>query len=131
VQAKPNSSIAKALNTTLRINDIPVTADAKAAGFIIHLIEEKHSNRVVAVNSYGKVISTELEYRVIFAGLDKNSQIIAPNQTIEAFREYVNSETEVLGKSEEAMIIREDLEQDLANRILRRLRPYLKTTTSG
>lgn len=131
IQAEPNSSIAKALNNILLLNNIPATSDPKKAGFIIHLIEERQDNRVVAVNNYGKIISTELNYRIIFEGLNQDSKVIAPRQTIEAFREYVNPELEMLGKSEEAAMIREDLEQNLADRILRRLRPYLKTAPTA
>jgi len=126
VQAQPGSSVAKKLYEVLRLNDIPVTTDETQAGFIIHLIEEDGSNRVVAVNEKGKIISSELDYQVVFEGLRNNGQVIVPKQTIEAFREFVNPEVEMLGKSEEAGMIRQDLEQDLADRILRRLRPHLK-----
>lgn len=126
VQAQPDSNMAQALNEVLRINSIPYTEDNKTAKLIIHILDESHSNRVVAVNSYGKVISTEINYRVIFEGLLNNGEIIMPSQTIDVSREYVNPEVEVLGKSEEAYMIRRDLEQDIADRILRRLYPALK-----
>lgn len=128
VQAQPNSNIANALNEMLRINDVPYTTDIKIAKLTIHIINESHSNRVVAVNSYGKVISTEINYRVTFEGIMNNGQIIMPSQTIDVFREYVNPEVEVLGKSEEAYMIKSNLEQDVADRILRRLYPSLQAT---
>ena len=52
----------------------------------------------------------------------------AEQENVEVARDYINPEVEVLGKSEEAELIRRDLERDMADRILRRLRARLHTT---
>jgi len=125
VQAGTGSHIAGVLNATLRINGVPTTDNPKAAGVVVRILDEAHTSRVSAVNSQGKVIGSELQYRVTFDGVRGNGQPFAERQSVEVVRDYVNPEVEVLGKSEEAEMIRRDLEQDTADRILRRLRARL------
>lgn len=98
------------------------------AKVVVRILDEAHSSRVSAVNSQGKVIGSELHYRVVFDGIRGTGQPLIERQSVEVARDYINPEVEVLGKSEEAELIRRDLERDMADRILRRLRAHLHTT---
>lgn len=126
VEAAPGSKIAAALYTNLGLDSLTTTVDRKAAGLVIRIINEGHSERISAVNSYGKAIGNELHYQVTFEAVGRNLQPIVTSQTINMVRDYVNPDTEVLGKDAEAAMMRQDLEQDVADRIMRRLLLYLQ-----
>ncbi len=129
IKAASDSHIVDALNELLRINGIARTQDPKIANITIHILEEIYKTRVVTVNYQGKTISTGIYYRVTFEGISKDGKIFAKRQTVTAYREYVDPEIEVLGKREEVELIRHSLEEDVANRILQRLRPHLLKLT--
>jgi len=123
VQANPGSAIAGALNEALRSNGIQIAAGAQDAGLVVRIVEEESDNRVLAVNSAGKVIAYEIRYKVGFAASAGGRTL--ERQTVEQAREYVNPDIEVLGKEQEAALIRQDMLRDVADRILRRLKAQL------
>lgn len=121
IQAKGGSVLSPVLADVLRKRGVQVTGSAGAAQLTIRLLEEKTDSRVLAVNRSGKVIAYELSYRVEFDAVGPGAKRPVEAQVVEQAREYVNADTEVLGKAQEADLIRKDLVQDLADRILRRL----------
>ncbi|KOR31469.1 hypothetical protein TI04_00635 [Achromatium sp. WMS2] len=131
IQAVPGSSIALVMQELLTSNSISTTIDVGKAKLIVHIIKEDHNSRVIAVNKYGKVLSSELSYQVTFEFLDNKGSVIREPNTIMVSRNYVNPEVEVLGKTEEANMIRQDLEQEMATRILIRLRSLSYTESSN
>ncbi len=125
VQAPQGSRIGHALIRALNTREVPVTRNPGEAGLHIRILEELDSERVAAVNSQGKVIGTELQYRVRFDALGRDGAARVPSQRIVLARDYVNPEIEVIGKAEEAQLIRKDMVQDMADRILHRIKAQL------
>jgi LPS-assembly lipoprotein len=125
IQAGPGSHIAPVLYQTLRINGVPTTMDSKVAAVVLRIYSEGHGTRVSALNAQGKVIGDELSFHVTFDAVRRDGLPFLERQSIENTRDYVNPQVEVLGKSEEAEMIRRDLEQDMAEQILGRLRARL------
>jgi len=126
VQAQSGSRIAHALRKMLTVNGADLTGDAAGARSVIRILNEIKDDRVSAVNSEGKAIATELTYRVHFDAVSRSGTTLVAAQTIDLAREYVNPEIEVIGKTEEALLIRRDMEQDMADRILHRLKAGLR-----
>jgi LPS-assembly lipoprotein len=121
VQAGPESTISGALTRALRDRGAQVVGSPADGRVAIRVLEETQDSRVAAVNNQGKVIGIELLYRVAFDAVRPGGEPLVPVQRIELAREYINPEVEVLGKAEEAEIIRRDMVQDMADRIVRRL----------
>ncbi len=126
VQAGPGSRIAGVLARALRNAEVAVTGNPREAGVVVRIEQDFHEERVSAVNSTGKVIGNELRYQVTFDAVRRGGAPFAERQTIVLTRDYVNPEVEVLGKTEEAALIRQDMERDMADRILYRLRTRLQ-----
>ena len=125
VQAAGGSRVGKALRIALRGGSVEVANSPAEAATIIRILEEIEDNRVNAVNSQGKVIARDLLYRVSFDAIQADGGQLAQRQTIKLNREHVNPEEEVIGKAEEAELIRRDMAEDMADRILRRLKAQL------
>ncbi len=125
VQAPQSSRIRHALTRALHTREVFVTSDPGEAGLHIRILEELSDERVAAVNSQGKVIGTELQYRVRFDAVDGGGAVRVPSQRIALARSYVNPDIEVIGKAEEAQLIRKDMIQDMADRILHRIKAQL------
>jgi len=125
VQAPRSSRTAAAVRSALQANGVELAVAPKDARTIIRILNEEEDNRVTAVDSGGKVIGTELQLKVAFDAIDRGRETLAKQQVIEVSREYVNPGVEVIGKTEEALLIRQDMRQDMADRILHRLKAQL------
>lgn len=125
VAGAANSGIRTQLVQNLRNSGVTLAPAGPQARTTIRILQERQDDRVTAVNSQGKVIGSELQYRVRFDAVDGSGETLVKAQTINLAREYVNPEVEVIGKAEESVLIRQDMVQDMADRILRRLKAQL------
>jgi LPS-assembly lipoprotein len=125
VQAGHGSRVSYRLIQALQAAGSTLTSNAAEARTLVRILEEQDEDRVSAVNARGKVIGIELVYRVAFDAITPDGTTLVERQSLTASREYVNPSVEVLGKAEEASLIRSDLARDMADRILRRLQAQL------
>ncbi len=110
-----------ALKRNLTSNDVLVLASYQADSAVLTIIENKVERRVLSVGSDAKVSEYELFGTVKFNISDKNGQLLAENQNVEARRDYQFDQDQVLGKEEEERLLREELNQQLAQSIVRYL----------
>jgi len=110
-----------ALKRNLTSNDVLVLASYQADNAVLTIIENKVERRVLSVGSDAKVSEYELFGTVKFNISDKNGQLLAENQNVEARRDYQFDQDQVLGKEEEERLLREELNQQLAQSIVRYL----------
>ena len=102
-----------------------LTGAREDAGTVIRILQENQDERVTAVDNQGKVVSKELLYLVTFDAVKPDGTQLAKRQTIRLAREHVNPEDDIIGRAEEADLIRRDMAEDMADRILRRLKAQL------
>lgn len=125
VEAPVGSRIHHPLHTALHAGGAEVSGSRAQAGTVIRILSEVQDARVNAVNSQGKVIANELLYLVTFDAVKADGTELAKRQTIRIAREHINPDDEVIGRAEEADLIRRDMAVDMADRILRRLKSQL------
>lgn len=121
VQASADSTLKPALTGALQDNGVRLASSANEAKLVVRILNEKSDSQLLAVNRTGKAIAYEIRYRVDFDATGPGLTRPVPRQTVEDSREYVNPDIEVLGKEQEASLIRQDLLRDVADRVLRRL----------
>ena len=126
VVSPPGSLVAPALRAQLTAAGVPQTAEVDAAGMVIRIFHEQDDRRVVAVNQAGKVVASELRLRVDYQVRTRDDRALVPRTRLDLAREQVNPEIEVLGKAEEAALMRRDLVADMADRILQQVRVRLR-----
>ena len=109
------------LKRNLTRNDVSVLANYQEGSAVLTIVENKVERRVLSVGSDAKVSEYELFGTVKFNISDKNGQLLAENQQVEARRDYQFDQDQVLGKEEEEHLLREQLNQQLAQSIVRYL----------
>ena len=102
-------------------NGIIVVEQAQADSAVLKIIENKFDRRVLSVGSNAKVSEYELYALIRFSVMDAQGKTLAEGQSVEAQRDYQFDEGEVLGRESEDALLRDQLNQELVQSILRRL----------
>ena len=126
VQARPHSALARELKLALKDSEVTLAAEPGQAQGLIRILKEKYGRRVLSVDGRGKVVEYELHFQVQFDGINAKGEPLVERQSVDLVRTFLNEDIEVLGKQEEAELLREDMEDEMANRIIFRLRAQLK-----
>lgn len=110
----------------LLASEIEVTESKDEANLILRILTESRDTRTLSVDDRGKIIESELHYRVKFDSVDNAGNSKVAEQTVDLIRSILNTDIEVLGKQEETNMLNADMELDMADRIIFRLRAQLK-----
>lgn len=127
IEAKKEVPIAWRLRLALTDRKFNVSKDKSNANILIKLTREKQSQRIVSVESTGRVSEFELQHSVdmiIAQSMDGTPVKIIANQkanTVSVIREYTYDEKGVLGKADEAEILRSEMREELVNHLMLRL----------
>ena len=127
IEAKKEVPIAWRLELALTDRKFNVSKNKSEANILIGLTRERKSQRIVSVESTGRVSEFELQHSVdmiIAQSLDGSPVKLATNQkanTVSVIREYTYDETGVLGKADEAEILRSEMQEELVNHLMLRL----------
>ena len=137
VDASRDLSIAEAVRVALSDAAFVLARNRDDAAILLRLTEEEQGERVVSVNSTGRVSEFELSHAVkmlIAESVDGNTSAYSQNQNfnrVEVFREYTYDETNVLGKQNEARILRAEMKEELVRQIVLRTNASLARSVSA
>jgi len=116
------SQIVPEIKLQLRRNGITPLASSENAKLILIIMGESYGQRVLTVSSVGQVQEFELSYDVDYTiqnVADPSASLLRQKLTIK--RDLRFSVEEVLGKASEETRLKNDMLQDAAQKILRRL----------
>ncbi|MCP4406377.1 MAG: hypothetical protein GY807_01165 [Gammaproteobacteria bacterium] len=115
------SNFAAKLRQQLRANGVQ-TVDAKEqATAVLRILKTKRGRRVLSVGDNGKAREIQLFSVLSFEVKGMDKEVLLEKQTIRLTRDFVFNENEVLGKAQEAELLRQDMEGDLIRLMLYRL----------
>lgn len=126
VDASQDLSITEEIKEALLDSSFTLAANRDEAKILLRLSSEAETERVVSITSNGRVSELELTHAVdmlISESEDGEPPVYQPDQTfnrVEVTREYTYDETGVLGKENEARILREEMKRDLVRQIILR-----------
>jgi len=126
VDAGRDLSIAEEVREALMDASFALAPNRDDARILLRLNNEDQGERVVSVTSNGRVSELELSHAVnmlIAVSKDGEKPVYSPGQLsnrVEVNREYTYDETGVLGKENEARILREEMKRDLVRQIILR-----------
>lgn len=109
------------LKRGLKQNGIQVVNDYEKNSAVLTILENKFERRVLSVGSNAKVSEYELYSLLTFKVTDGEGKIIVEPQDLEAIRDYQFDQTQVLSSDVEEASLREELNQQLVQSLLRRL----------
>ena len=114
--------VAAELARQLGYNRVVVAPDAASADVVVELRNERFDERVLSVDPRtGKAREYQIAFRIDLAVRHTDRRPLIKNQTIDLLRDFTFDETAALGKFEEQQVLREEMIQDVAETVLRRL----------
>ena len=113
--------LGRELRLGLTHNGITVIDDYQEGAAVLTILENKIERRVLSVGGDAKVSEYELFGTLNFNITDDLGQALAEAQQVQAIRDYQFDQNQVLGKDEEENVLREQINQQLVQSLLRRL----------
>ena len=109
------------LKRTLRRNGINVIDDYMEGAAVLSFLEHRYERRVLSVGGNAKVSEYELILEVAFQLTDNQQNKLIDNERFEAQRDYQFDQEQVLGRDGEESLLREEMEKQISQAIVRRL----------
>ncbi len=126
VDAETELSILEEVREALSDASFSITFNRDAASILLRLTDETEVQRVVSVTGNGRISELELIHSVrmgVASSIEGQAPVYSASQSfnrVEVTREYTYDETGVLGKQNEARILREEMKRDLVRQIVLR-----------
>ncbi len=124
--APGTGELAVELQRTLESRGLRVAGTRKQADFILWLKAVEFHRRVLSVNTRARVREYEISYRLRFSATDRAGATLVREQDVLVLRDYTFDETNVLGKYEEEVLLRQEMAKDALEQMLRRLQSQLR-----
>lgn len=109
------------LKRGLKQNGIQVVDDYEKDSAVLTVLENRFERRVLSVGNNAKVSEYELYSVLRFKVTDGQGKLLVEPQQVEAIRDYQFDQTQVLSSDGEEAILREQLNDQLVQSLLRRL----------
>lgn len=116
----------KGFEDTLKMDGAQLVAAPNPKGVIIHVINEKSDRRALSLSSAGKASEYELYYGLTFEVVGFGGQMIMPQQIVEVKRNYFNDQQDIIGKTNEEALIRQEMYRQAVNGVMDRGRALIK-----
>lgn len=98
-----------------------VVDDPKAADAILELSNELKEKIILSLTGTGRVREYRLRYSVNYRVHDGRGAEFVPRTTLQLFRDVTYSDTEILAKEAEELLLFRDMQSDMVQQVLRRL----------
>jgi len=125
VNASGDESLRKVVEQALLNTGTEISA---VSGNRLEILSAKQDKRTASYSSRGKSAEYELLKEVRFRFIHDDKELI-PDTTFKARRSYLYRETAAVGKAEEENMLRREMDQDLAQRILLAIRRSTRELT--
>lgn len=122
IDAPPGSAVAQRIREALAPNGrTGLAATAGEAEAVLQLDPEIHSKSILSLSGAGRVTEYRLGLRLSYRIRDKEGRSLAADETIELTYDMTYDDAQVLAKAAEEQLLYRDMEENAAQRILRRL----------
>jgi LPS-assembly lipoprotein len=109
------------LKRGLKQNGVQVVDNYEKDSAVLTVLENKFERRVLSVGNNAKVSEYELYSVLKYKVTDGQGKLLIEPQQLEAIRDYQFDQTQVLSSDGEEAILREQLNEQLVQSLLRRL----------
>ncbi|MBT8429725.1 MAG: hypothetical protein KJN79_07400 [Gammaproteobacteria bacterium] len=115
------SDLHRELYRQLKIAGARIAPTGAESASTLHITDVESDIRLLSVNSRNRAVEYELIEAATFSLRSaKGSELVAPQQ-VRVLRIQYRPEIAVLGSDREAVLLRQDMREELAGRIVRRL----------
>ncbi|MFM8333009.1 MAG: LPS assembly lipoprotein LptE [Candidatus Methylumidiphilus sp.] len=103
-----------------------IVSNPAASTAVLYLYQARYLRQPITLNRTGRATGFDLIYRVSFELRGPQGEVLQPRKEFEAKREYFNDQTLPLAQLSEENQIREELEKEAAQTLLRRVAVTLR-----
>lgn len=118
---QPYSSLVADFAAALKSRGARVTEQRGDATAVLKILENELERRVLSVNTAGKVLEYELRQTLRFSVVTAANEPLLEEQSVTMSRDYLYSNTDILGKQREDRSMRQTLQGNLVNLAMLRL----------
>jgi LPS-assembly lipoprotein len=123
VNSSGNNTLAREIRKQLNFADVPVARTASEADYVVDVGNESFERRVLSVSGEtGKAEEYEILYQTYFSVTGPGGKTLVKSEPITGQRDFVFVDDAVLSKSDEENKLREEIRQQSAASVLRRLK---------
>jgi len=123
----PGDALTRALSNALRANGVRVVSNEGNATAVLQIESLNTSRSVLSVTADGTVADYQLVMQLAYSVHATQGDWHIPTQRLRTERHYSYSDSQVLGKTDEAAQLRESMSRDLANLVLLRLQAQARS----
>jgi len=109
------------LKRSLESNDVTVVNDYQEGSAVLTILDNNYERRVLSVGSDAKVSEYQLYGSLQLKVTDNTNQVVIESDKVEALRDYRFDQEQVLASDQEEALLRQELNQQLVQGVLRRL----------
>lgn len=115
------SDLHRELYRQLKIAGAEIAPSAAEGTYILQISDVDRDRRLLSVNSRNRAVEYELIESATFGLRSKAGQQLVAPQRVTVLRIQYRPELAVLGSDREAVLLRQDMREELAGRIIQRL----------
>lgn len=119
--ATPFGEFEQLLADGIRQADMNLVETSDAAAMVVQLRDARLTRRVQTVNTTGRASDYELILTMEYVLAPPAALADTRVRTLESRREYNFSNTELLGKAEEEVLLLQEMRRDIVSRLLRQI----------
>lgn len=122
--ASPNSGLGQVLRQQFNLRGTELSSTAAAANYQLILLEHERDSRTLTLDPRANTGELALTERASFELRNSRGEVVLGPIMVEERRVMVDDPDRRVDRDNEASILRNEMLQDLAGRILRRLQAY-------
>jgi LPS-assembly lipoprotein len=117
----PYGSLVNDFADALRTHHVKVTENRSEATAVLDIIDDEQKKNVLSVNSSGKVLEYQLQQTIQFDVKTIDNLPLLEPQRVSMTRDYLYSNTDVLSKEREEVVVRRSLQRELVGLAMLRI----------
>ena len=118
---RPWGSLMDDFAEALRTHHVTVTEDKSEATAVLEIIGDNREKDVLSVDNAGKVLEFQLRQTIQFAVTTGDDLPLLEPQSVTMTRDYLYSNTDVLSKEREEVVVRRALQRELVHLAMLRI----------
>ncbi len=107
-----------------------VAKTSAEAGAVVHIMRARQERRPITLSRQGRANTYDLVFGLEYDVTTPQGEVLLPRQLIEIRRDYFNDQTSPLGQAAEENLIRQEMQKEAAQLLLRRVVYGLRSNKS-
>ncbi|HLF96021.1 MAG TPA: LPS assembly lipoprotein LptE [Methylococcaceae bacterium] len=118
---QPGTPLMQRINEILRRADVKLAKDRHGASAVLRVLDIDEDTRTLSVSGAGRSTEFDLTYKLAFELTTAKGEIILPRQEIRIDREYFNDQFLAIGRAQEEVQLRQEMQMEAAETMARRV----------